>query len=393
MREKIIKIFRDIPSSVLLIIGFCLTMFVTMVSCEFIDRLIGNANEAGNNKYNTYYLSFTHSERIIEDAGELIYTYVEDSAEKIYFNDIYDIMTENGLDFCISNFVSIGESQETQRNATYIYTFDGNYPFVLQEGKLNNEQDALSVVIGESIKEYTEKIDGKDYLYINGNYYRVAGVSVNNETGGYDSSIYMLGGRESDSENYSEAEVEFQSDIGAGSTAEMLIYSEDASIVDSINKAKEKCEKNYPVDISVSTEETEYTEKNITNRIYENLNKIFLPILFLFCINGCYSISYLWIKARKYDIAVKYTFGYSKGQVYSWIIREMSVLIGISVTITMILKIIYDLLCNGNMMFMDKMIYNIAIIAGSAVVTLLVTSVGAYRYSCKVIPAEVLKEL
>lgn len=77
MREKIIKIFRDIPSSVLLIIGFCLTMFVTMVSCEFIDRLIGNANEAGNNKYNTYYLSFTHSERIIEDAGELIYTYEE----------------------------------------------------------------------------------------------------------------------------------------------------------------------------------------------------------------------------------------------------------------------------------------------------------------------------
>ena len=42
MREKCTKIFRDIPSSLLLIIGFCLTMFVTMKSCEFVNKVMEN---------------------------------------------------------------------------------------------------------------------------------------------------------------------------------------------------------------------------------------------------------------------------------------------------------------------------------------------------------------
>lgn len=393
MKQKMIKMMRDIPSSFLLMTGFCLTMLVTLVSCELIDKLMGITDKTKDSNCQKYYVSYSHSERIIEEQGELTYMYVDDSSQKIYFDEIYDIFKENKLNFGISNFVYIGEGQEIQRLATYIYTFDDTYPFTLEKKSSWKQNDEPAVVIGESIKEYTEKLDGREYLYMNGRYYQVAGVLVNTGTGGYDSTIYILGDGNHLKDDYEDVEEAFQIDIWGGADAQMLVYGTNETTAVALNHVKEECEKKFPLTISVSTTETVETEKGLTNLIYENLNKIFMPLLFVFCINGCYSISYLWIKVRKYDIAVKYTFGYSHGQIYLSIIKEMCPLIGISVVLAVLLKFAYDLLIGSSVIFSNAILYHIAVIAGSVMVTLLVTSVGAYRYSKKIIPAEVLKEL
>ena len=390
MREKCIKIFRDIPSSLLLIIGFCLTMFVAMKSCEFVNKVMGS--KSADKGYEMYYMNFMHSD------VEMLNTEMTDSEDYlsvqwIKFKDIYNIMAEKKLNFCINNFAYIGESQEIQRAVTYIYNFDDTYPFEYKKRMKTDSEYEPVVVIGESVVDYTNKIGDSYYLNIEGRYYEVAGIAANNEAGGYDSSIYFIGGHIENSKYYKDAEYEFETSLMSNVGYCIYAYGKNKGVVTQINEVKIECEEEYPVNISVSTEETDYTEKNITNIIYKNINKIFLPVLFIFCINSCYCITYLWVKARKYDIAVKYTFGFSKGQIYGWIMKEIGILIGIAVIITIAGKIVFDLIYKNGLNFDYRILYDIIIITGSIVVTLLITSIGAYRYSNRIIPAEVLKEL
>lgn len=390
MREKCTKIFRDIPSSILLIIGFCLTMFVTMKSCEFVNKVMGS--KSADKGYEMYYMNFMHSD------VEMLNTEMTDSEDYlsvqwVKFKDIYNIMAEKKLNFCINNFAYIGEGQEIQRVVTYIYSFDDTYPFEYKKRMKTDSEYEPVVVIGESIVDYTNKIGDSYYLNIEGRYYEVAGIAANNEAGGYDSSIYFIGDHIENSKYYKDAEYEFETSLMSNAGYCICVYGKNKGVVTSINEVKTECEEEYPVNISVSTEETDYTEKNITNIIYKNINKIFLPVLFIFCINSCYCITYLWVKARKYDIAVKYTFGFSKGQIYGWIMKEIGILIGIAVIITIAGKIVFDLIYKNGLNFDYRILYDIIIITGSIVVTLLITSIGAYRYSNRIIPAEVLKEL
>lgn len=88
MREKCTKIFRDIPSSLLLIIGFCLTMFVAMKSCEFVNKVMGS--KSADKGYEMYYMNFMHSD------VEMLNTEMTDSEDYlsvqwVKFKDIYNI--------------------------------------------------------------------------------------------------------------------------------------------------------------------------------------------------------------------------------------------------------------------------------------------------------------
>lgn len=391
MKEKCIKIFRDIPSSFLLIIGFCLTMFVTMKLCGLVNKVSGNKLE--DKCYKIYYMNFAHSEIITEENNERTYKYVDSSSQWVSFEDIYNIMNENKLNFYINYMEHIGESQEIQRNVTYIYNFDDTYPFEYKKKMKINSKNEPVVVIGESIVDYTSKIGDGYYLNIEGDYYEVAGITVNNEVGEYDSSIYFISDYVGNEKYYKDAEYDFETSVMSASEYCVYAYGGDEEIVTVINKSKTDCEEKFPIKISISTEETGYTEKSVTNIIYRNINIIILPMLFIFCINSCYCITYLWVKARRNDIAIKYTFGYSKGQIYCWIMKEISPLIVIAMTVTIVIKILTDLVMNNGLVFNYRILYDAFIIIGSVIITLLITSIGAYRYSGKIIPAEVLKEL
>lgn len=391
MREKLIRTYRDIPSSFLIIIGFSLTIFVTLVSAEFFAGLIKSENEKKDADYDICYFNVSHSDRIKEERDGYYYMYIKENADKVSFDDINNILSKNKLNFCIENFVYIGTSQEIQRLATFIYTYDDTVPFTLKKGYVNYSGDELSVVIGESIEEYTEKVNGVKCLYIEGNYYKVTGVAVNNETGEYDSSIYLIGNQKNSITDF--AEKEFEINILSGSTYEVTIYGYNQNISDAVMKSKEEYEKDYSVKVEISKEKTEYTEKNLVNKLYANMYKIFLPVLFIFCINGCYNISYLWIKVRKYDIAIRYTYGYSKIKIYCHILKEMSFLLVNAMVCTVILKLIYTLIFDDISTITENIIYQVGIIIFSLAIILLITSLGAYRYSRKILPAELLKEI
>lgn len=391
MRDKLIRIYRDIPSSILIVIGFSLTIFVTLVAAGFFGRLIMAENKSKNSDYNMYYFNINHSDRIKEGSDGYYYMYTDEMAEKVHFNDIYNILYKNKLNFCIQSLVHIGTSQEIQRLATFIYSYDNSMPFALKKGYADFDSEELSVVIGESIEEYTEKINGTEYLYIDGIYFKVTGVTVNNETGEYDSSIYLTGNKKN--AVTAMAEEDFEIDLMLGATYEMTLYGRNESTLEDVKSTEEEYERDYPVEVEISEEKTEYTEKNLVNRLYSNMYKIFLPILFIFCINGCYNISYLWIKVRKYDIAIRYTYGYSRFQIYCHILKEMSFLLVNAMIFTLILKLLYVLIFDDISSIADNIVYQSGIVICSIFIVLLVTSVGAYRYSKKIIPAEVLKEL
>ena len=250
MRENCTKIFRDIPSSLLLIIGFCLTMFVAMKSCEFVNKVMGS--KSADKGYEMYYMNFMHSD------VEMLNTEMTDSEDYlsvqwVKFKDIYNIMTEKKLNFCINNFAHIGESQEIERVVTYIYNFDDTYPFEYKKRMKTDGEYEPVVVIGESIVDYTNKIGDSYYLNIEGRYYEVAGIAVNNEVGGYDSSIYFIGDYIENARYYKDAEYEFETSLMSNVGYCIYVYGKNKGVVTPINEVKTECEEKYPVNISFSS--------------------------------------------------------------------------------------------------------------------------------------------
>lgn len=390
MKNLFRVIFRDIPSSVLLMVGFGLTIFIAMLGSDLVNNIM-NSRESDNNGVYNYYLDMYHTDRVIEDLGDMQALYLEDSAEEFVYEDIYKIMVDNNINFYNQDGVYVGKGQEQQFTATSIISLDKTEPFILSEGYVD-WSDKNTVIIGESIKDYTDIIDNKEYLLVNGTYYEVTGVLENNGSFEYDSSIYFI--------NIDQKEKITQSinrglidKIDAGLNGSMVVFSKDSDILDKINIVKKQMEEELPLSISVNSEPTRIEDKDNTNFLYENISKVLLPIFMVFCIGSCCSISSLWVKVRKTDIAIRLTYGFSNSKMYRWILKELCTLIGISLLCLLLLRGIYFMIFSDILITKATIGRDMLMISGAVIITLVITSCRAYLYSKLIVPAEVLKEL
>lgn len=393
MKKIMIKVFRDIPSSVLLMMGFCLTIFITMVCCGLVNNILNSKQNTIDESITCYYLNMYHTERVIEEYESGFLSHVEDSAEKIRFDFIYDVMKKNSVNFYGTSQVHIGAGQEQQRLATVIYAFDETIPFKIKSGFVDWEGQEHTVVIGESIIPFVTKLNNEDYLYVDGEYFKVTGVAVNDGSGGYDSSIYFINGQNADNVPQNMIN-EIISDIMFGLVTEITAYSNNFEIVNHIRTVKSELENNHSLHIDIESESSKgITENEAMNFLYEMLNKVFMPVLFIFSLGSCYSITSLWVKVRRTDIAIRITHGFGRFQMYKWMMKEISILLGISIVVSVAMRIFYLALFGELSTLTDNTIYDILIIGGAMCITLLITSLGAYRYSKSIIPAAALKEL
>ncbi len=396
MRKKINKlgnkVLRDIPSSGLMIIGFGMILFLAIVCTNLMNSML-NANSGNDRHVAMQYMNLEHTQRVAEVYEEGTLTYVEEGTEEIQFESIYEAMKIHEMDFIINDFVYIGEGQEVQRLASVIYTFDNTFPVELQSGYVDWTPGGYNVVIGESIDSYTINKKGKKYLCLNGEYYQVTGIAKNNNSGQYDSSVYVIGGEETNNVNVS-AETELADSIMFGLFTELKVYGREEKLLQKkIQAVKEEMENNHQLKVQSSKNAQEMTENEATNFLFENMNKVFMPLLLLFSIGNSYSITALWVKARRLDIAVRMTYGCTKGQIMGWIFGEMSVLMGLAAVGTAVLGSIYAKIYENGNGWLDYILYDIGLIGCAILFTLVVTTIGAYKYSKKIIPAAVLKEL
>lgn len=118
MREKVKRILRDVPSSILLMVGFGLTLFITMVCCGLVKDILNSKKKNADNSLTYYYLNLYHTDRVIENYENGTLSYVEEESERIQFEPIYKIMEKYNVNFYSGEFVYIGEGQEQQRKAT-----------------------------------------------------------------------------------------------------------------------------------------------------------------------------------------------------------------------------------------------------------------------------------
>lgn len=73
------KLCRDIPSTILLIVGFCLTMFITLILSEFIGKLMDE-----NDTYNSgsrYYMDIENARNIENNVDGTGYKYSQNDSK------------------------------------------------------------------------------------------------------------------------------------------------------------------------------------------------------------------------------------------------------------------------------------------------------------------------
>ena len=91
MKNLFRVVFRDVPSSVLLIVGFGLTIFIAMLGSDIVNSII-KSQKSDNGELYKYYLEVYHADRVSENYGDGQLTYVDEDAKNISYSDIYNIM-------------------------------------------------------------------------------------------------------------------------------------------------------------------------------------------------------------------------------------------------------------------------------------------------------------
>ncbi|MBD5137288.1 MAG: hypothetical protein HDT39_15265 [Lachnospiraceae bacterium] len=391
MKKIMVKVFRDIPSSALLMIGFSLTIFISMVCCGLVNSIL-NSKESDIKE--SCYMNIYHTGRVVEEDDNGTFSYIEEGAQIIEFDTIYSIMKKNNINFHVQDFVHIGDGQEEQKTAVIIYSFNETIPFSLESGYIDWSEDERTVIIGESIKPFMTRMDNENYLYVNGVYYKVTGVAENNGSGGYDSSLYFVMNSNDNNNFPTYVREKTVSDIMNGFKREITVYGNDSGIEDNLSNVKAELENNYSLHVDIDNESSiEMTENKAVNFLYRNLNMVFMPLLFLFSIGSCYSITSLWVKVRRTEIAIRITYGFGKFKMYMWIMKEIGILLGISLTVSVSMRVLYLAAFGELYTLSDNIIYDILIVSGGMLITLVITSFGAYKYSKSIIPAVILKEL
>ena len=101
--------------------------------------------------------------------------------------------------------------------------------------------------------------------------------------------------------------------------------------------------------------------------IYENewdkfLNLLFLPSCVLFSIFTCFSVSWLWLSKRKKEIIIRKAYGYSGGQIFVLLFKDILFFSIPSLLLALITSLVYKIIINDIPDFDIYMFYKLAII-------------------------------
>jgi hypothetical protein len=404
---------RDKEVFLLFLLGFAFIFVMIFWGCNAVGKWADNYSKKVD-KYNiekTYYIHSNNASSVIEENK-----FDEDEGtieidDDIYYdclsacyNDTYDLFSimaeQNTTTYIKGQSLKVGSGLDSEEDVDIVLSYAGDWYADLSRGAYPTKEEfdlgMCGVVVGDTIYNYVENIDGKEYLWMSGNYYQVLGIFENYSSDKTDDRIvlfYPFGNIEENSLLVKEvAESMNEDDIivtmgGMTTISDSSYYKFEDSISGSNNI--------YLGDAGYLTRVREMNnemQEGFINYIY-NIKTIVIIIMYVFGIINCIMIAGIWAIRRKKDFIIMRTFGMKKRHILQNALKEFVGMTVCAMVVAVIISIGYVIISGEWNNVAGLNFRNIGIFLTALMLIMLLILVSLYMYIRDVKPAQGLREL
>ncbi len=375
---------RDKATDFLMIIGLTISFLVVFYGIGIYDKAISSKNSAVEERFN-YEYNFNISTKWngYED-GE--YDIESEENKKDYFvaKQILSILDVNNGNVCAEMGGVGGQS---------VLPFDGKMYIKMNEepkqklewGRYPNDEDfennAQVIVVNKIMLSYATQKGEKYYFEIYGDTYEIIGVlddAYQTYALGEVITFYGCLGDKTKSV--------FLEDLNGAFFGQEFKLESDKDITEQYNGILSQCSQN---DLIITSSEKGEFEEDWFAQLISNLKALFCGLIFALSIVNCCSISFLWIKHRMNEYAIRKGFGYSNLKLFVHVSKELLPLAFFSAILTVIIQLVNIYGFGGQRIHAENILPLGIIMLVSVFFVVLIP----FRIVSKVKPATAIKEL
>lgn len=372
------RFFRDMQTSLLLIVGLILSCFVSM-------NVLAMENNVRNKLDKKNRIEYKFNKEIDANllyAGQWYEFDSPEESEEFYLSEeelgqIFDKLTkitnksDNGILFTkgYHSFVGTGVFSV----CTYVVhnaMEEIRHDFVWGRGITKEEAkrgDKVAIV-STALNPYLKQKDDRKYISINATDYEVVGIYENQDVlencYRMDMCIFYSSMDELTKKAYFKDQ---ESNI-------FVQYSSNADNNDNNKKIYGEMReilKSYGLHEEEDIIEQENDDSLISAKL--KMNKFFLYITFGFSLLNCVVISDIWIKRRYKEFVIKRTFGFDMWDIIVNLLKDLLLYCSMATMIAFVAQILYSYVTGKNSIRIEYMVDNMISIAGCMVIIILIT--------------------
>lgn len=347
MKKHMKKVLRNPLTDILLIVGFVIACFILMNVAELVSKILIEEQETKGYLYE----------------AELS-VWGENSDDKVTEQIAYIEGITVGNVF-LKQLVNINNGQE-QMTANLIICANEDLGFDFQKGGYpTDDVYENAVIIGESLEKYVFEENENSYIYLWDKKYHVTGVLENKMSGGIDTSLYV-----------------FWDTITEESKTYFFEWGLETIIIKSqeeLSYLKEEIQ-NFIMECGMEVEERDSTyEGDYRNYWHQLYGKIFLTIGFVFSLCTSFCISYLWFWNRKREMAIRIAYGYSRGQIFVLVFKDVLKLMVPAFLVALVVQFLYGAIVGEPIALKEMMLEKLIVIFGGMLAVVLLNAIYVVR--------------
>lgn len=368
--NKMNRFIRDKSITCLLLLALTLSFFITFIGGDIILQMKSETALRKKENYEYEYTWYYSSEGYMErEVGETITLVPDIEVEQ-------GNLILSGMDVSIANSVNTVPLELVMSSKEEI-----KHDFLW--GELSDKKN--TVVIYESLGNYTYEKNGNVYIIIEKEEYRVTGVIKETAKDYYDYGCFMF--YDSASENLREYASAYYSDIW---NLNMVEFFSDAPISKEqlqyvIDWCKTWCgEKEVAFELGTDMEEdVDYNEKDW-------MSFYFSIVLLVFSLVNCMVIANTWIERRRKEFIIRKTYGESARQIFQGLFVELSQHAAVCGILVLFFKSIFQIVRKD--FNLSDLFFNFTILLAAIVVLSLVIVLVMLAKIARIKPGKALKE-
>ena len=330
------RYLRDIPSSILMIIGLSISYFVIINCADIAGKITNEYMSLNNYKYMIEY--------IVRDTsiGEL-------GKESITQEHIEYFENVDCSYVAINDEIMYINREPSQYNYTILFSDDSLVKMKNKDGMTIHHKEELinsgkCAYLGETLANYLETRYESTNFYDNDTEYKVIDILENNSSGGIDNSLYIV---------WDYCTPEQRTAIIKKITADTIgsvkiMLKSDIPIDDVYHKNVSDFSKYPYLDFMLFDAEILSDYQNLW---YKYLSITFNIISLIFSIMVCLVITDLWIARRRKEIAIRKAFGHSNYKLFKFIFADLLRISLPAFILAFFFQITYKLIFNERFVF------------------------------------------
>lgn len=362
------KFFRNIPTSILMILGFSILMFMIFNAVSLLNSI--NVKTDDTYRYNQELSIYVDSaEQDYEvDSSELVI-----GKGNIYINNESAYIDEINMKTVVLGLVQYEEELK------HALSF-GEYP----DFDIDDSQP-MAVVGYDIYKEASVK--GNDrYITILGVEYKIVAVLQKEAADNIDYTViaFIESLNEKDrneyirksSNNYKSYYCDYQSDN----------YDYRKDIEDLISKLK-----NDEIEIMLLEERLDAGVHDVNDGI-DSFKKNTIYMVVVFCMFNCFAITNLWIRNRYIELSIRKAYGYNIIQIVILLIKDLIKYMIISIALGFVMQTVYNAV-KGISLINEAVLIDVVKVFLMGIIVVLITVALQLSKVIKIAPASSMKEV